>query len=529
MKKKLRGILTFLCTISFLFIFSCGVLAVETEHYANEEGDDGISYTAPLTVTPYNMTTSAAKDGYLIVVLDPGHGGSESGTYTVASGSTRLYEQYYNLKVAQYCKAYLEQYYGGKVTVFLTRTGDTVLSRPERAQIAAGYGADLMLSIHFNGSSNSSANGGEVYVSCLEEYALTGLSSQIVNNLGNLGIKKRGVFTRDSEDGTRWTDGIRLADYYGIIKYPAYYEIPSCIIEHCFLTNSSDYAFADSDDDQKKLGEADAKAIATYFNLGSESPTTIKNTKDTAKNQLTTYYNSLNLTDYSTTYQTKIKTLYQDSLNRIEIATGTGKINLTLNRTLKTIKNYPCSILGFNDVKRSDWFCNAVIYSVENKLFNGTSATTFSPNVSITRGQFITIIGRNSGIDGTTPATTGFGDVSANFYYAPYIAWAANNDIVKGMTATTFAPDAAISREDLVTILYRYAEAKNITVSGATGKTIADFSDGGNVDSWATEAMNWAVEHGIINGDEQGKLNPRSYTIRAEAAKIMMVFKQQSS
>ncbi len=528
MKKKLRGILTLLCTISFLFIFSCGILAAEADVYADEEGDDGISVVSPLTVLPETITTSATN-GNLIVVLDPGHGGSESGTYTVASGSTGLYEKYYNLKVAQYCKAYLEQNYGGKVSVFLTRTGDTVLSRPERAQIAAGYGADLMLSIHFNGSSNSSANGGEVYVSCLEEYALTGLGNQIVNNLGNLGIKKRGVFTRDSEDGTRWTDGIRLADYYGIIKYPAYYEIPSCIIEHCFLTNSSDYTFANSEDDLKKLGEADAKAIATYYSLGSESSTTIENTRYTAKNQLTTYYNSLDLTDYSATYQAKINSVYQDAVSRIDLANGTGKINLTLDRTLKTIKNYPTSILGFNDVKRSDWFCNAVIYSVENKLFNGTSVTTFSPRSSITRGMFITVLGRSSGVSGTTPVNTAFSDVNANFYYAPYIAWAANNDIVNGMTDTTFAPDTAISREDLVTMVYRYAEAENISVNGNTGKTVADFNDGAKVNSWALEAMNWAVAHGVINGDDLGMLNPQSYCNRAEAAKIMMVFKQQNS
>lgn len=528
MKKKLRGILTLFCTISFLFAFSCGILAAEASVYADEEGDDGASLISPPAVTPDTLTASATN-GKLIVVLDPGHGGSESGTYTVASGSTGLYEKYYNLKVAQYCKAYLEQYYGGKVTVLLTRTGDTVLSRPERAQIAAGYGADLMLSIHFNGNSSSSANGGEVYVSCLEEYALTGLGSQIVNNLGDLGIKKRGVFTRDSEDGTYWTDGKRLADYYGIIKYPAYYEIPSCIIEHCFLTNSSDYAFANSEDDLKKLGEADAKAIATYFNLGSESSTTIENTRYTAKNQLTTYYNTLDLTDYSATYQTKINNVYQDALSRIEIANGTGKINLTLNRALKTIENYPTSIMGFNDVKRSDWFCNAVIYSVQNDLFNGTSNTTFSPRSSITRGMFIAVLGRNSGVNGTTPADTNFSDVNANRYYAPFIAWAADDDIVTGVTATTFAPDAAITREDLVTMLYRYAEAKSIGVSTATGKTISDFGDGGKVDSWALEAMNWAVGSGIINGDELGMLNPQSYTTRAEAAKIMMVFKQQSN
>lgn len=501
-------------------------MATQVEDYP-DEGDDEDSSLSTLSVLP-NITT-ATTSGKLVVVLDPGHGGSESGTYTVASSSTRLYEKYYNLKVANYCKAYLEQYYGDKVTVFLTRTGDTVLSRSERAQIAANDGADLLISIHFNGCDSSSANGGEVFVSCLEEYALTGLASQIVSNLGDLGIRERGVFTRDSENGTLWTDNLRLADYYGIIKYPAYYEIPACIIEHCFLTNASDYAYADTDGDLKKLGEADAKALATYFKLGDESSTTIENTRYNAKNKLTTYYNSLYFDDYTTAYQTNIEVVYQDAMNRIEAANGTGKINLTLNRALETIENYPTSVAGFYDVKRSNWFSEAVVYSVENNLFNGTSETTFSPQASITRGMFITVLGRNSGVGSTTPASTKFSDVDANFYYAPYIAWASSEEIVLGLTDTTYGPNQAITREDLITILYRYAEEKGITVTSSTGKTIANFNDGSKVDSWATQAMNWAIECGIINGDDLGNLNPRGCTTRAEAAKIMMVFKENSN
>lgn len=524
MKKKLRGILTLLCTISFLFTFSCGVLAATPDHYANEEGDDGISYTAPLTVTPYQMTTSAEKDGNLIIVLDPGHGGKDPG-----ASAGGIYEREINLTVATYCKNFLEQNYSGKVTVFLTRSNNsTSLELEDRAVAAATHSPDLMISLHFNSSTSSSANGGEVYVSRLEEYALTDLGKQIVNNLGDLGLNKRGVFTRASESNTYWTDGTRLADYYGIIKHPAYREIPSMIVEHCFLSNASDRTFASSDANLKKLGEADAKAIATYFNLGDESATTIENTKYNAKNQLTTYYNSLSMSDYSVAYQGKIQSIYQDALDRINAANGTGKINLTLNRALKTINNYPVSIMGFKDVKRSDWFCDAVIYSVENGFFNGTSATTFSPAASITRGMFITVVGRTAGASSTTPASTVFSDVDSKAYYAPYIAWGYSNHIIEGLSATSFGPNQAITREDLITILYRYAKEKGITLTGDTGKTMANFSDGNTVDSWATEAMTWAVTHGVINGDNQGKINPRAYTTRAEAAKIMMTFTKQS-
>ncbi|HMM05352.1 MAG TPA: N-acetylmuramoyl-L-alanine amidase [Clostridiales bacterium] len=525
MKKKLRGILTLLCTISFLFTFSCGVLAATPDHYANEEGDDGISYTAPLTVTPYQMTTSAEKDGNLIIVLDPGHGGKDPG-----ASAGGIYEREINLAVATYCKNFLEQNYSGKVTVFLTRSNNsTSLELEDRAVVAATHSPDLMISLHFNSSTSSSANGGEVYVSRLEEYALTDLGKQIVNNLGDLGLNKRGVFTRASESNTYWTDGTRLADYYGIIKHPAYREIPSMIVEHCFLSNASDRTFASSDANLKKLGEADAKAIVSYFNLGENiNTTTLANAKATATKRLNDYYNDLTLTAYNASYQAKIEQIYQDALNRINLATGTGKINLTINRAIETIAYYPTTIAKFSDVKALDWYKNAVIYSVENGFFNGTSATTFSPAASITRGMFITVVGRTAGASSTTPASTVFSDVDSKAYYAPYIAWGYSNHIIEGLSATSFGPNQAITREDLITILYRYAKEKGITLTGDTGKTMANFSDGNTVDSWATEAMTWAVTHGVINGDNQGKINPRAYTTRAEAAKIMMTFTKQS-
>lgn len=536
MKKTRFGILTFFCTITFLFAFSCGVLATQAEDYADEEGDDdGGSFSAS-TLTTQAITTSTATDGNLIIVLDPGHGGSESGTYSV---DPNVYERECNLVVAKACKAYLENY-SSKVTVILTRSDNkTEESLNQRAVIAANYGADLMISLHFNGNKASSAYGCEAYVSRLDEYALSGLATQILSNLNSqIGVPIRangGVYTRASETKppTVWRDGVRTADYYGIIKHPAEYDIPSMIIEHCFLTNSSDYNYASSNAKLNAIGVSDAKAIISYFNLDENiSSTTLGNAKYNAKSELTNYYNSLDLNSYSAAYQLKINHIYQDGLDRINLATGTGKITLTLKRVKTIIANYPkygVGSTGFDDVSYADWFCDEVMYCVKNNMFTGTSDWTFAPYNTISRGMFVTVLGRNAGVDGTIPASTKFSDVDANFYYAPYIAWASSEEIVLGLTDTTYGPNQAITREDLITILYRYAEEKGITVTGSTGKTIANFNDGSKVDSWATEAMNWAIECGIINGDDLGNLNPRGCTTRAEAAKIMMVFKENSN
>ena len=527
MKHRPLFLLSLIFGFALIFVFSCGALAA-TAPSANEEGDDS-GQVSTFSVSP-SATTS---DGNLIIVLDPGHGGNDSGA--TSTYGTAVYEKTINLKVAQYCKAYLEQYYGN-VTVYLTRSdNNTYYDLDQRAAIAAGYGADLVISMHFNSTSSgtTTASGCEVYVSRLEEYSLSGLASQIAANLAGVGMKNNGVKTRASETSTYWLDGTRLADYYGIIKHPIEREIPSMIIEHCFLNNSSDYNnYISSDTKLKSLGEADAKAIASYFSLGeSISPTTLANAKATAQKQLDDYYNALNLDNYTGPFMVRIHEIYKDASARIAVATGTGKINLTLNRALKTIQNYPLAKngdTGYTDVYSDSWFRTAVMYCVENGVFQGTSDTTFSPGVSITRGQFITVIGRTAGAGSATPASTVFSDVDSNAYYAPYIAWGYSNNVIEGLDPTTFGPEQSITREDLVTILYRYANAKGVTLSGATGKTLATFSDGGSVDSWATEAMTWAVAHGVINGNDQGKINPRAFTTRAEAAQIMMTFTKQS-
>lgn len=528
MKHRSLCLLSLIFSFALIFVFSCGALAASAPS-ANEEGDDS-GQVSTFSVSP-SATTS---DGNLIIVLDPGHGGNDSGATSTYNG-TAVYEKTINLKVAQYCKAYLEQYYSN-VTVYLTRSdNNTALTLDQRAAKAADYGADLVISMHFNStnSSTTTASGCEVYVSRLEEYSLSGLASQIGANLAGVGMKNNGVKTRASETNTYWLDGTRLADYYGIIKHPIEREIPSMIVEHCFLNNGSDYAnYISSDTQLKSLGEADAKAIASYFSLGENiSPTTLANAKATAQKQLDDYYNALNLDNYTGPFMVRIHAIYKDASARIASATGTGKINLTLNRALKTIQNYPLAKngdTGYTDVNSGNWFRTAVMYCVKNGVFQGTSDTAFSPGVSITRGQFITVIGRTAGASSATPASTVFSDVDSNAYYAPYIAWGYSNNIVEGLTPTTFGPEQSITREDLVTILYRYANEKGITLSGDTGRTLANFSDGSTVDSWATEAMTWAVAHGVINGSDQGKISPRAYTTRAEAAQIMMTFTKQS-
>ena len=205
-----------------------------------------------------------AKSSNIVVVLDPGHGGSDSGA---RRGS--VYEKNINFKVAQYCKAELEQYCG--VTVYMTRTGDTNPSLEERAQIAANYGANILVSIHQN-SGSSSAYGAEVYYPNRNYKPAIGASGEAVadfiqKELVSLGLNNRGTKIRNTEKGYTYADG-SYSDYYGIIRNAKKLGVPGIIVEHAFLSNTSDYNnFLSSDSKLQKLGIADATGIAKAFGL----------------------------------------------------------------------------------------------------------------------------------------------------------------------------------------------------------------------------------------------------------------------
>lgn len=206
-------------------------------------------------------TVMAASD--ITIVLDPGHGGTQSGA--VANGYV---EKDLNLKIAQYAQAELETYEG--VTVGMTRTSDTDLDLATRASIAKQQGANILVSIHNNASGTGKAYGAEVWVSVLKAYnsSLTVLGNIILDQLHALGIYDRGVKTRPSENGTIFSLTGELADYYGIIRESAYCGFPGIIIEHSFLDNAADaQKYLSSDAKLKQLGIADATALAEYYGL----------------------------------------------------------------------------------------------------------------------------------------------------------------------------------------------------------------------------------------------------------------------
>lgn len=181
----------------------------------------------------------------------------------------------------------------------------------------------------------------------------------------------------------------------------------------------------------------------------------------------------------------------------------------------------PVSGLPFKDVKTADWFYNDVKYVYEKGMMAGTAADVFAPNTTTTRAMIVTILYRLEGSPAVT-GTSAFVDVPAGQWYTDAVNWAAANQIVKGTSATTFAPNASITREQMAAILYRYAQYKGYDVTKKAD--LSGYSDNGQVSAYAKDALAWANAAKLINGVTNTTLVPQGNATRAQVSAILHRF-----
>lgn len=181
----------------------------------------------------------------------------------------------------------------------------------------------------------------------------------------------------------------------------------------------------------------------------------------------------------------------------------------------------PVSGLPFGDVKSADWFYNDVKYVYEKGMMAGTAADVFAPNATTTRAMIVTILYRLEGSPAVT-GTSAFVDVPAGQWYTDAVNWAAANQIVKGTSATTFAPNDSITREQMAAILYRYAQYKGYDVTKKAD--LSGYSDNGQVSAYAKDALAWANTAKLINGVTNTTLAPQGNATRAQVSAILHRF-----
>lgn len=283
---KRTGITEYIIHAVFMTVMAVSVVflwnAVQIKADANETAGKNINMKSEEKLKKQTQGNEDKLSGQLgtsetpqklTVVLDPGHGGDQSGA---ARDGESVEEKTLNLKIARYLKEELETY--ENVTVYLTREDDMDVDLPDRTKVSVDKKADVMISLHNNaagacaaydhGCTVLAAKDGYKDTLALEEQKL---SCNILNELSKLGIEDQGILLRDSEANEKYPNGT-LADYYAIIRGGVTNDIPTVLIEHAFIDNASDYAkYLSSDKKLSRLAVADATGIARYYQLIKKS------------------------------------------------------------------------------------------------------------------------------------------------------------------------------------------------------------------------------------------------------------------
>ena len=227
-------------------------------------------------------------------------------------------------------------------------------------------------------------------------------------------------------------------------------------------------------------------------------------------------------------YEVESVTVTDNSGKTIAVSNeGNGKYTFTqpgsrvaIQVTFRNTTEQPGDTVPFTDVASSEWYYEAVQYVYNNELMNGMSATTFEPNSTTTRGMIVTMLYRLE--NEPAAASAGFTDVAAGQWYTDAVNWAAANNIVNGYGDDQFGPTDTITREQMMAILYRYAQYKGYDVTASAD--LSAYTDAANISSYAVSAMQWAVGEGLINGITDTTLVPGGSATRAQVAAILMRF-----
>ena len=180
-----------------------------------------------------------------------------------------------------------------------------------------------------------------------------------------------------------------------------------------------------------------------------------------------------------------------------------------------------CPAEDFTDVDTKLWYHEGICFVIRNGLMNGKGDGIFAPNANLTRAELVTVLYRMAGEPSVEGLEHPFVDVAEGQWYSDAITWAYNTEVVNGTSETTFAPGANITREQIAAILFRFSGAD----AGETD-ALADFTDADKVNAYALDAMNWAVANGLINGMGDGTLMPQGNATRAQIATILMRYPQ---
>ena len=388
----------------------------------------------------------AAEEEDVVIVLDPGHGGLDTGTEMKYDG-TLVCEAAINLAIAEYCRDYLLENYEN-VQVYLTRETDEKVELDERVAFAEEMGADYMLSIHIN-SDEGYAKGALAIVprgryQPEQGAASTRTAEAILLHLEELGMVNRGTTYQLGED--RYPDG-SYVDYFAVIRGCVRRNIPCIIMEHGFLDNEEDYrSFLSTPEQLRALGEADALGLAETLGLipmGSGTPFTD--------------------VPYGSWYCESVRYVWEQGLMQGISDTEFGsalQVNramvVTILYSLDGAELYP-EESSFADVPVGSWYHAPVEWALENGVTSGFSETEFGPGRNIIREQFVAMLYRYAGSPEPETVPEDFSDwETVSGYARPALAWAVEAGIVSGYDDGTVKPHKELNRAELAVMMRKF-------------------------------------------------------------------------
>lgn len=182
---------------------------------------------------------------------------------------------------------------------------------------------------------------------------------------------------------------------------------------------------------------------------------------------------------------------------------------------------------GFTDVSKQSPYYDAISYTSEAGKFSGISDTEFAPDVQLTRGRYVTLLGKvyfhlegDFGAPSNPIAKTGFLDVAPDDYYGPSVCWAWKNEIVSGYNDDMFAPNDVLTKEQAISILYRYSNFTKDNFLSGENTNILSYTDYSDIAKYAIPAIQWGLENQILT-DDGDKINPTEKITRAETAQYL--------
>lgn len=182
-------------------------------------------------------------------------------------------------------------------------------------------------------------------------------------------------------------------------------------------------------------------------------------------------------------------------------------------------KDHTCPIYPYLDANPEAWYHDGVHFCIEDGLMNGYHATTFAPNDVTTRAMVVTMLWRLEGKP-EVASNCSFEDVADGTYYAQAVDWAQESGVVYGFSDTMFGPDRHITREQLIAIMWRYAQYKGVDVSVSKNTELNKFDDHSDVSAYAVDAVKWSVATNVVKGKTDTTLDPKSDATRAQIATI---------